>query len=66
MVKNRIRVLRAERGLTQADLAAQLGVARQTVIAIEGYRYQPSLALAFKIAKLFGVPIESVFDYEED
>ena len=58
---NRIKVLRAERNMTQADLAAQLSVSRQTVVAVETGRYDPSLPLAFAIAKLFGLPIEQIF-----
>src|SRR6185437_3308058 len=57
-VTNRLRVLRAERDWSQADLAARLGVSRQTVNAIETGRYDPSLPLAFKIARLFGKLIE--------
>ncbi len=58
---NRLRVLRAERDWSQADLAARLGVSRQTVNAIETGRYDPSLPLAFAIARLFGLAIEQVF-----
>lgn len=61
---NRIRVLRTERGLTQAQLAAELGVTRQTVIAVEQGRYSPSLELAFQIARSLGRPIDEVFAYE--
>ena len=61
---NRLRVLRAERDWSQADLAARLGVSRQTVNAIETGRYDPSLPLAFKIARLFGKLIEDVFEPE--
>ncbi|MFI5168293.1 MAG: helix-turn-helix transcriptional regulator [Thermoanaerobaculales bacterium] len=59
---NRIRLLRAERGWSQADLAARLGVSRQTVNAIETGRYDPSLPLAFQIAAIFGTAIEQIFD----
>ena len=59
---NRLRVLRAERNWTQADLAAQLGVSRQTINAIETEKYEPSLTLAFKIARLFELSIEAIFD----
>ncbi|MFL6515955.1 MAG: helix-turn-helix transcriptional regulator [Chthoniobacterales bacterium] len=59
---NRLRVLRADRNWSQAELAARLGVSRQTVNAIETERYEPSLSLAFKIARLFGQPIEELFD----
>jgi putative transcriptional regulator len=60
-MKNRLKVLRAERNWSQADLAEQLGVSRQTVNALETGRYDPSLPLAFKIARVFGQPIESIF-----
>jgi putative transcriptional regulator len=60
-MKNRLRVLRAERGWSQADLAARLEVSRQSVNAIETGRFDPSLPLAFKIARLFGATIESIF-----
>lgn len=61
-VINRLRVLRAERGWSQGDLAARLGVSRQTVNAIETGRYDPSLPLAFSMARLFACAIESIFD----
>ena len=60
-MKNRLKVLRAERDWTQADLAASLDVSRQTVNAIETGKYDPSLPLAFKIARLSGKPIEELF-----
>jgi putative transcriptional regulator len=60
-VKNRLRVLRAERDWSQADLASALGVSRQTVNFIETGRYDPSLPLAFRIAQLFGSTIEAIF-----
>jgi putative transcriptional regulator len=60
-MRNRLRVLRAEREWSQADLAARLSVSRQTVNAIETGRYDPSLPLAFKIAKVFGALIEEIF-----
>jgi putative transcriptional regulator len=60
-MKNRLRVLRAERQWSQADLAEHLGVSRQTVNAIEVEKYDPSLPLAFKIARLFACRIEDVF-----
>ena len=60
-MKNRIRELRAERGWSQADLAQHLDVSRQSVNAIETGRYDPSLPLAFAIARLFQLPIESIF-----
>lgn len=58
---NRLRVLRAERKWSQADMAQRLGVSRQTVNAIETGKYDPSLPLAFKLAELFGQPIEQIF-----
>ena len=61
-MRNRLRVLRAERDWSQADLAERLGVSRQTVNAIETERYDPSLPLAFQIAHLFGKLIEEVFE----
>lgn len=61
-MRNRLRILRAERGWSQADLASQLGVSRQTVNALETGRYDPSLPLAFRIARLFAGPIESIFE----
>jgi len=63
-VKNRLRELRETRGLTQEELARALGVTRQTIIAIEKGKYDPSLRLAFKIARFFNVKIEDVFIYE--
>ena len=59
---NRLRILRAERNWSQGDLAERLGVSRQTVNAIETGKYDPSLPLAFAIAKLFARPIETIFD----
>jgi len=59
---NRVRDLRGAQGWSQADLAERLDVSRQTVNAIETGKYDPSLPLAFKIARLFGQPIESIFD----
>ncbi|MFL2080642.1 helix-turn-helix transcriptional regulator [Latilactobacillus sakei] len=66
MIQNRIKVLRAERNWTQADLAERTGISRQAVISIEKYKYIPSLELAFKIAQVFGVEITTVFSPEED
>jgi putative transcriptional regulator len=60
-MKNRIRVLRAERGWTQADLAERLEVSRNSVNAIENGKYDPSLPLAFKIAEIFKLSIEEIF-----
>ena len=61
-MENRLRVLRAERGWSQAELAGRLDVSRQAVNAIETGKYDPSLPLAFKIARLFGQPIEQIFN----
>lgn len=63
-MKNTIKALRADRGWSQAALADKLDVSRQTVISIENGKYDPSLPLAFKIARLFGLPIETIFDDE--
>ena len=60
-MKNRLKALRAERGWSQAELAEHLDVSRQSVNAIETGKYDPSLPLAFKIARLFGQPIEAIF-----
>jgi len=60
-VRNRLRVLRAERDWSQAELADRLGVSRQTANALESGKYAPSLPLAFKIANVFGMSIESIF-----
>lgn len=60
-MKNRLKVLRAERDWSQADLAGQLGVSRQTVNTLERGKSAPSLALAFKLAQLFSLPIEEIF-----
>jgi putative transcriptional regulator len=60
-MRNRLKVLRAERDWTQADLAARLGVSRQTVNVIEKGHYSPSLDLAFRIAQLFGLTVEEIF-----
>ena len=63
-MNNRLKVLRAERNWSQQDLADRLGVSRQSVNAIETGRYDPSLPLAFTIAEVFGLPIESIFQKE--
>lgn len=63
-MKNRLKVLRAERNWTQADLAKELDVSRQTVNALEKEKFDPSLPLAFKAARLFGIPIEEIFQDE--
>lgn len=65
-MKNRLKVLRAERDWTQADLAAALGVSRQTINAIEKQKYDPSLSLAFKTSRLFKLRIEEIFEDEEE
>lgn len=63
-MKNRIRDLRAEKSWSQGELATLLGVSRQTINALETGRYDPSLPLAFKIARLFSLPIETIFEDE--
>ena len=65
-MRNRLKVLRAERNWSQADLAQRLDVSRQSVNAIETGKYDPSLPLAFKIARLFGLSIEQVFADEAE
>lgn len=65
-MNNRLRVLRAERNWSQAELADALGVSRQTINAIETGKYDPSLPLAFKIARVFGLAIETVFQPDEE
>jgi putative transcriptional regulator len=64
-MKNRLKVLRAERDWSQGDLAERLDVSRQSVNAIETGKYDPSLPLAFRIAKLFGLPVEAIFDSDD-
>lgn len=63
-MKNRLRQLRAERGWSQGELAERLGVSRQTVNAVETEKYDPSLPLAFNVARLFGRRIEDIFTPE--
>lgn len=63
-MKNRLRELRAERGWSQGDLGERLGVSRQSVNAIETGKYDPSLPLAFRIASVFGQPIEAIFQQD--
>jgi putative transcriptional regulator len=63
-MKNRIRILRAERNWTQENLAEAVGVSRQTINAIEKEKFDPSLPTAFRIARLFGHPIEEIFQFE--
>ncbi|MEY9851767.1 putative transcriptional regulator [Leifsonia sp. EB41] len=66
-VTNSIRALRFGAGeMTQADLADRVGVTRQTIIAIEQGRYSPSLEMAFQLARVFGVPLDDVFQYPEE
>ena len=66
-IQNQVRKLRFEHGeITQQQLADRVGVTRQTIIAIEAGKYAPSLPLAFRIARTFQVPIEGVFQYEEE
>lgn len=65
-MKNRLKVLRAERDWSQAELSGRLGVSRQAVNAIETGKYDPSLPLAFRIARLFGMRIEELFDDGEN
>ena len=66
-ITNRVRRLRFDNGeMTQQQLADRVGVTRQTIIAIEAGKYSPSLPLAFKLARAFGVRIEDVFQYEDD
>lgn len=64
-MRNALPLLRAERGWSQGDLAEQLGVSRQTVNALERGKYDPSLPLAFRIARLFGRRIEDIFEPDE-
>ena len=65
-MKNRLEELRRLRGIRQEDLAQALGVSRQTVISLEKGKYNPSLALAFKLARVFGMPIEEIFDDSDE
>lgn len=65
-MKNRIRELRVERKLTQEELAEILGVSRQSINAIEKEKFDPSLTTAFKMAELFGLPIEQLFIYQQE
>jgi putative transcriptional regulator len=64
-VTNRVRKLREVAGMTQADLAERVGATRQTIIAVEAEKYAPSLELAFRLARVFRAPFESVFHYDE-
>ena len=65
-MKNRLEELRKQRAIRQEDLAQALGVSRQTVIPLEKGKYNPSLALAFKLARYFGLPIEAIFDDSDE
>ena len=65
-MKNRIESIRKERGIRQEEFAKALGVSRHTISSLENGRYKPSIQLAFKIARYFGMTIEEVFIYEED
>ena len=65
-MKNRLEELRKQRGVRQEDLAQALGVSRQTVISLEKGKYNPSLALAFKLARYFAMPIEAIFDDSDE
>lgn len=64
-VKNRLRVMRAEREWSQAELAERLAVSRQTINAVETGRYEPSLGLALRMARLFGMSVEELFELED-
>ena len=66
MIKNRIREYRARYDMKQEDLAARVGVRRETIGNLENGRYNPSILLAFKLSRYFGVPIEEIFIYEEE
>ncbi len=65
-MKNRLEELRRARDMRQEDLAQALGVSRQTVISLEKGKYNPSLSLAFKLARVFGMPIEEIFDDSDE
>ena len=65
-MKNKIEEIRKERGIRQEEFAKSMGVSRQTISSLENGRYNPSIALAYKIAKYFGMMIEDVFIFEED
>jgi len=65
-MKNQLEQLRVDKGITQQELADLVGVSRQTIISLERGRYNPSILLAYRLAKLFGLPIEEVFIYTED
>ena len=65
-MKNKIEAIRKERGIRQEEFAKHMGVSRQTISSLENGRYNPSILLAYKIAKYFGMTIEDVFIFEED
>ncbi|MBR5316078.1 MAG: helix-turn-helix transcriptional regulator [Firmicutes bacterium] len=65
-MNNRIEEIRKERGIRQEDFAKSMGVSRQTISSLENGRYNPSITLAYKIAKFFGMTIEDVFIFEEE
>ena len=65
-MKNRLEELRGARGVRQEDVAQALGVSRQTVISLEKGKYNPSLALAFRLSRFFGLPIEEIFDDSDE
>jgi len=65
-VKNRVEAIRKERGILQEEFAKSMGVSRQTISSLENGRYNPSILLAYKIAKYFGMTIEEVFIFEEE
>ncbi len=65
-MENRIREFREQHGMTQQEMARLTGVSRQTIISLENGRYNPSILLAFRIARLFGKPVEEVFMYREE
>ena len=65
-MKNRLEALRREKGIRQEDLAQALNVSRQTIISLENGKYNPSLALAFKLARYFALPIEEIFDDSDE
>ena len=65
-MKNKLEELRKQKGIRQEDLAQALGVSRQTVISLEKGKYNPSLSLAFRLARYFGMPIEAIFDDSDE
>ena len=65
-MKNRIEIIRKERGILQDEMAKAMGVSRQTISSLENGRYNPSIMLAYKIANYFGMTIEDVFTFEEE